>query len=200
MVCVNERLFVLRVIRHGESDLILHALSSKGAKLGLFARGALRSRKRFGGGVLEPTHYIEATYQPPRLRGNELTLGVLKEAKLIESFEGIRRSYERLQLAFYILDVLNRISHDGMLDGLDMFNLLGNTFRGLEIAEDLEKLRTHFEIKVLNYQGILPASAGFQMFLRTSSQKTDQIDISQTLWQDVKRQAHQALQEYIAPR
>ena len=58
----TEYLFVLRVIKYGEADLIVSGLNTMGAKIPLFAKYALKSRQRFGGGVLQPTHYIKATY------------------------------------------------------------------------------------------------------------------------------------------
>ena len=58
----TERLFILKVVKYGEADLLVFGLNSMGAKVPLFAKAALKSKKRFGGGVLESTHYIEATY------------------------------------------------------------------------------------------------------------------------------------------
>lgn len=195
---VRERLFILRVIRHGDADAIVHVLNMQGAKLSLFARSALRSKKRFGGGVLEPTHYIEALYRPGREAGAERRLGVLQEAALIEDFAAIRQDYDRLQLAFYVLDVVSRISQEGTQDGGDIFNLLGNTLRAIATNRHLERLRTHFEIKVLNYQGILPVLENAENFLRVSTQDCDKIEMKSHLWPQFKQRVHEALHEYIS--
>ena len=61
------------------------------------ARGALKSKKRFGGGVLEPTHQALFTYQKP-FGSSELHL--LKDAQIIHDFVAIRRSHERRDLKF----------------------------------------------------------------------------------------------------
>lgn len=80
--------FILKKSKFSESDLILQALSEEGEKVGFFVKGALRSKKRFGGGV-EPTHLIEVVYQKARQEGG---LNLLKEARLIEAFEGLRKT------------------------------------------------------------------------------------------------------------
>lgn len=87
---VKEKVFILKKTRYGEADLILQALTSRGARVSLFARAALKSRKRFGGGVLEPTHFIQAVYEEWQGRGGESPLLPLREATLLKGFEGLR--------------------------------------------------------------------------------------------------------------
>ena len=64
---VKERAIVLRRLKHGEADLIVHCLNEQGTKVSLFAKSAIKSRKRFGGGVLEPTHLIYICYKKPNI-------------------------------------------------------------------------------------------------------------------------------------
>ncbi len=54
----KTRLIILRTIKYSEADLIVHGLNTEGARINFMAKSALKSRKRFGGGVLEPTHYM----------------------------------------------------------------------------------------------------------------------------------------------
>ena len=63
MTQAQNRFIILKKMKYGESDLILHAISMQGEKLSFIARGALKSKKRFGGGVLEPTHFVSFTYK-----------------------------------------------------------------------------------------------------------------------------------------
>ncbi len=49
----QQKILVLRTYKHGESDLIVHALNSLGASMSFIAKGGLKSRKRFAGGVEE---------------------------------------------------------------------------------------------------------------------------------------------------
>ena len=49
-----------------ESNLIVRGLNSHGIKMSFIAKGALKSKRRFGGGVLDPCSFIEVEYQVSR--------------------------------------------------------------------------------------------------------------------------------------
>ncbi len=67
-----------------ESHLIIKGLNSEGSVLSFFARSALKSRKRFPGGVLEPGHYVEIEYcAPSRVDG----WNQLKSASILHAFD-----------------------------------------------------------------------------------------------------------------
>ena len=80
MVKKSGTFILLKKVRFAESDLILTGISSEGEKKSFLARSALKSRKRFGGGVLEPTHFVEIGYSE---KPGENRLGTLDEASLI---------------------------------------------------------------------------------------------------------------------
>ena len=151
----RDRIIVLRTIKHGESDLIVHALSSQVGRLNFIAKGAMRSKKRFGGGVLEPTHFVEVLYKK-KDEQIESPLHFLEEAKLINGFESLRLNYDRLQTAFYLLQLVSKVSQENDWYGQELFNLTGNTLRALESSEQPELLKTHFEMKLIASQGVLP--------------------------------------------
>ena len=81
---VKNKVFILRKTRYGDHDLILNCLTPEGARVSFFARSALRSKKRFGGGVLEPTHYVHVLYDDK----GDGKINTLKEASLIQDFPG----------------------------------------------------------------------------------------------------------------
>ena len=93
---LKEKILVLRTFKHGEADLVVHGLNPLGARMNFFARGAMKSRKRFAGGVLEPTHYIEVTYKQGASSDSD-PLHSLLEANLVRTFEGLRSNYSRLR-------------------------------------------------------------------------------------------------------
>jgi DNA repair protein RecO (recombination protein O) len=152
---VRDRIIVLRIIKHGESDLIVHSLSSQVGRLNFIAKGALRSKKRFGGGVLEPTHFIEVMYKR-KDEQIDAPLHFLEEATLLNGFESLRVNYERLQTAFYLMQLVSKVSQENDWYGQELFNLTGNTLRALQTSEQPELLKTHFEMKLLACQGVLP--------------------------------------------
>ena len=153
-----SRAFVLRVFKHGESDLIVRLLDREGSRITLAARGAMRSKKRFGGGVLEPSHFIEAVYTMGR---GDSDVGLLQEAKLVDGFNLIRSDYDRLQLALRFVSLIDRSGREASPDSEHLYDLLGHGLRSCESAKDLAKLRLHFEVKLLAHEGVLPHDFDF---------------------------------------
>jgi len=141
---IQSKVFILKKIKYAESDLILNCLNSYGARINFIAKGALRSRKRFGGGVLDPLNYVQTSYQEKK---NSDSLVLLKEATLIEDFPGLRSSYDRLETGFHFLKLILKLSREGVMDGNEVFHLLGNALRSAETSRNLHLLRTQFEMK-----------------------------------------------------
>lgn len=152
---ISDRLIILRTLKHSEADLIIHGLSPSRGRVNLIAKGALKSKKRFVGGVLEPSHYVEVLYSDRSHRG-EGALSFLEDAKLLRGFELLRSDYTKLELGFYFLKVIGRILQEEDPDAQAVFDLTGNALASLEFSQDLERLRVHFESKVLFVQGVMP--------------------------------------------
>ena len=157
------RALVLKRTKYGESDLVLHMLTPQGGKISALARGALKSKRRFGGGILEPTHFIEVVLRPsPRADG----MATLEEAKMVDAFDGLRTSYDRLDAALALVDTVNRIAQDGDTASAHLFDLLGNGLRNLQIAPNVESFRVQFSLKVLYHQGVLEVENWMGPFLK----------------------------------
>ncbi len=165
---------ILRKIKYSESDLIVHALSSEGEKLSFIARGALKSKKRFGGGILEPTHFINLTF---KLAEGEGRLHLLQEATLINDFANIRKDYDRLSFALHILECVNKVSQEGDTFSDFLFNLLGHTLKAIETAEDLLVLKMQFYLKLLLQQGVVNAEPWMGPFLRARISECNQLKL-----------------------
>ncbi|HWU44605.1 MAG TPA: DNA repair protein RecO [Bdellovibrio sp.] len=166
----KDRFIILRKMKYGEADLILHALSPRGEKLSFIARGALRSKKRFGGGILEPSHFVTLTYKPASDHGQ---LNVLEEATLVSDFAGIRADYDKLELALHVLECVSKVSQEGDQDSEFLFNLLGHTLRAIESAQDVLVLKMHFYLKFLLQQGVVNAEPWMAPFLKTNLNQTN---------------------------
>ena len=201
---VKDKVFVLKATRYGDADLILNCLSSKGARISLFARSALKSKKRFGGGVLEPTHYINVLYDEKNSpSSSESRLGTLKEASLIENFPGLRTDYARIETALHVVHLVGSVIREGEVDSGDLFNLLGNTLRTIEKTEvsnanQLNHLRTHFEVKLLANQGVLPVDdLEEQQLLRLPISESEKVNLSDDDWSRLRVRIKQILAEYL---
>ncbi len=197
----TERLFILKVIKYGEADLIVFGLNSMGAKIPLFAKSALKSRKRFGGGVLESTHYIEATYNDTSrsFRGpleteygrnhfvnHNHSFCFLREATLVYDFHKIRSDYDRLQLGFYMLKLVNHFCQEGLPDNGQVFHLLGNSLRALETSKKLHELQMAFELRLLKMQGILDEDHSMKRVLGGSISEHEQLNINPLIASSLK--------------
>ncbi len=190
----EEKIIVLRKIKHGESNLIVHGLNKHGAKMSFFARAAAKSLKRFGGGVLEPTHYIRINYHESK---SEDGLMQLEEAKLLEDFRHLRSNYERLDTALYAVTLIEKVSKEGVVDSPEIFDLLGNTLRAAETSEDLPKLRLHFQIRLLATQGVLPSTLGIDMFLSKPIREHQSVEVSTEDFSSLTIHIQKLLDQYL---
>jgi len=188
----SDKVIVLKTVRYSDDDLIIHGLNSQGAKISFFAKSALKSKKRFGGGVLEPTHYIQAQY---RKKSEDSALSTLLEAKLLEAFEGLRKDYERLETALYFLSLVDRVSHAE--DSKPLFDLLGNALRAAETCQAPTLLKLHFEYKLLSLQGVLPQIQNSEIFLRPL-RDNDHIRMEHPQRHQIQNQVSEVLTHYLS--
>ena len=147
----REKIIVLKTFPFLESDLILRGLTSSGVKMSFIAKGALKSKNRFAGGVLEPCSFIEVEYKVSRR-----SLHRLNQAWFLKDFRGLRQDYHRLTAALYFVGVVESLSTESEQDSHELFNLLGNALIEAENTSHLENLKLFFQIKLLFLQGILP--------------------------------------------
>jgi DNA repair protein RecO (recombination protein O) len=195
---IQEKLFILKKTRFGEADLILQALRPNGARVGLFARSAMRSRKRFGGGALEPTHFVLALYDERRERGGESVLFPLREASLLNGFARLRSDYSRLEAALRFVRLACDVSREGDVGSGELFNLLGNALSAAETTASLEKLRIHFEARVLAAQGVLPREREEAVLLRAPVSEHERAPLAESEWRDVSGRVHSAMRAYLS--
>lgn len=168
----QDKFIILKKIKYGEADLIIHALGSDGARSSFMARSALKSKKRFGGGILEPLHFVNFSY---RDTNNPEKLKTLTEASLIEDFKDIRTSYEKLELALFVLNCVSHVSLEGDKNSEVLFNLTGHTLRAISKSDSLEVLKLHFCLKFLYQQGVISFEQWMSPFLKANMSETAQL-------------------------
>ena len=169
----KSKVLILRATKYGEADLILQALTNGGEKISLLARGALKSKKRFSGGVLEPTHFVEVRYKKPV---SDNKIATLEEATLINGFEKLRSSYEKVEAALYVLECLSKVSQEGDAVSDRLFNLAGHSLKSLEKAVDLKLFRVHFCLKLLFQQGVLEPESWMGVYLKSSMAEHEKME------------------------
>lgn len=164
---------ILKKMKYGEADLIIHALSSAGTKKSFIARSALKSKKRFGGGILEPTHYVLFTYKKGK---SEDQLNVLNEAVLIADFKEIRTDFDKIEFALFMLNCAYHVSQEGDFDSHFLFNLIGHSLRKLGKTDNLQRFKLHFCLKFLFQQGVISVEDWMAPFLKINMADSDQLD------------------------
>lgn len=163
--------------------------------MSFIARGALRSKKRFGGGILEPTHFVALTFKQASQAGQ---LNVLQEATLINDFAGIRKDYDRLELALHALDCVSKVSQEGDRTSEFLFNLLGHTLKAIETAQDSLVLKMHFYLKFLLQQGVVNAESWMAPFLKTNLADTNQLLIHRQIVDEELQSVELMVKHYLA--
>jgi DNA repair protein RecO (recombination protein O) len=192
----KAKALILRSTKYGEADLILQALTSGGEKVSLLARGALKSKKRFGGGVLEPTHFVEVRFKKP-LQENRIS--TLEEATLLNGFEDLRKDYDKMEVAFFVIETLGKASQEGDSDSSGLFNLGGHSLKALEKATALACFRLHFCLKLLFQQGVLEPESWMTPYLGTSMSEHEKIEGLSDPQSDLHlRWAENKLREYLS--
>jgi DNA repair protein RecO (recombination protein O) len=195
---VQDKVIILRKTRYGDADLILNCIGLKSGRISLYARSALKSKKRFGGGVLEPTHFVQVVYEDKSSSASsENRLHTLKEALLLDGFDDLRLDYSRIEAGLHFVRLISEVVREGEVDSLELFNLLGNTLRAAEKSMHLDRLRTHFEVKLLAQQGVLPVEAEEATLLKAGIAAHDQIELSAEQWAVVRAQVRRVLREYL---
>jgi DNA repair protein RecO (recombination protein O) len=195
---MRARVIVLKIIKHSESDLFVHTLNSEGDRLHFLARGALKSKKRFGGGVLEPTHYLDVLYKEGRSTDAE-PLHFLQEAKVIRDFQGVRSNYERLSLALYLVGLVHQLTRTGAVGAKEIFDLLGHALSSCESVEHTENLKLQFQAKLLYSQGVLDLVEEFAPLIRHSLKQADELSLALPLRQSLQKHMDLATEEMLHP-
>ena len=191
----KDKIIVLQNIRHLESHLIVKGLNSKGQILSFFASFALKSRKRFASGVLEPGGYIQVEYRSSK---GETGWNRLIQAHLLNKFMKIRQDYDKLHLALHFLKMFNQAGQEGMEGDPELFHLLGNTLTALEISPDLESLKLFFEIRFLFLQGVLPVELqNKSVFFENTIKEHSQVDLSRENIPSIHQELKTALYQYL---
>ena len=105
---IQTEALVLRAVDFGESDQILHLLIPDSGRITAIAKGARRSVRRFAGTLDLFNHLsIQVDLRRPT------TMARLDQARLIESFGGLRVDLVRFALGCYLLELFDRLAPEG---------------------------------------------------------------------------------------
>ena len=145
---------VLRSIRYGEADRILHLYTPDHGRLGAIAKGARRARSRFGA-RLEPFFQIRAVLHEGR--GDLYTVTAVDT---IDAHAGLRESAAALDAAARACDAVARLFETGEPHP-EVFALLANQLALLALASvhpttARPENALAFRLKLLLAAGLVP--------------------------------------------
>jgi DNA repair protein RecO (recombination protein O) len=151
---VKTQAVVLRSIRYGEADRIVHLYTPHRGRIGAIAKGVRRSRSRFGG-RLEPFFRLDLVLHEGR---SELL--TITGAQTVEGYGRLRSDGPALDSAARACDALGRL-FDTTEPHPEVFNLLCNELALLdaEPARATHANQLAFRLKLLLAAGLAPQLA-----------------------------------------
>lgn len=184
---------ILKTNLFRESDLGVQILSTNGTKQDFVAKYALKSKKRFAGGVLEPSHYIEYSWKTSTSSG----ITYMEEAKILDSFEGLRDSYEKLETAMRGIQLALKVCKED-LEQEEVFHILGNYLKLCASIKADKKTYLHFKIRLLSTIGILPNQIEFATFQQTPLSESDGLNISEATLRTIENALRPYKEDYLS--
>ena len=153
MAVVRCEAILLRAVDYGESDRIVHLLTSDGGRLTAIAKAARRSQRRFPG-TLDTFNQlaIEGRMKP------RATMAFLERATLIDPFLGLRADPARYALASFLMEMLDRLSPEGIVgpEAERLFVFAIESLKLLERVRPTPSLRLLLELRGLDALGLRP--------------------------------------------
>ena len=141
--------FVISTLDYGDSDRVVSLFSLEHGRIKAFARGAKKSRKRFGA-ALETFARIEAQI---KIKDG---LSSLLQADIITVYPGIRADLGRIAHALYACELVEAMTPEGQpLPRL--YRLFAAWLDRMETEAAVEDDRRFFEINLLNILGYRPS-------------------------------------------
>jgi DNA repair protein RecO len=88
-------------------------------------------------------------------------IDLITEANITDDFKEIRKSLSKVSLAYYFMEVVGKITHEGEKNQ-ELFDLIVNNLNRLKTETKLKELRFDFILKLLTIMGYWPH--GQQLF------------------------------------
>jgi DNA repair protein RecO (recombination protein O) len=152
---VKTEAIVLRSMRYGEADRILHLYTPHRGRVGAIAKGVRRAKSRFGG-RLEPFFHVRLVLYEGRS-----DLLTVTSAETVAPHAGLRTEAQRLDAAARACDAVGRL-FDTPEPHPEVFHLLANELALLDAdaVHAGEGGRLAFRLKLLVAAGLAPHLAG----------------------------------------
>ncbi|MBP1723165.1 MAG: repair protein [Deltaproteobacteria bacterium] len=141
---------ILHTMLYGESDQIVTLYTLDFGKVKGIAKGAKRSRKRFGS-RLEIASYVKVTF----FEKETSSLVRLSNCDLIQPFEGLREDIHRLAWASYFIELVNEMTAE-RIQNKPLFKILVAFLTFISKGMLKEEIQRVFETRFLSCLGYQP--------------------------------------------
>ncbi len=139
---VKTRAIVTKTTRHGESDLVVSFLTEEHGLVKGYARGAVKSKKRFAG-CFEPFTLLSVTL---RFKASAGLVGI-DSADILDAHYGIREDLDRINAGAVMLRFASMMEPGAGF--AEPFLFMRDTLKVLEKAKDPVALCAVFVVKFL---------------------------------------------------
>lgn len=150
MPLYRTQAIILRTIPYGEADQIVTLYTLRFGKIKGIAKGAKRSRKRFGN-TLEIGSYIHATF----FEKETSDLVRLSHCDLIRPFAGLREDIRKLAWGSYFIELISELTAE-KIPSPPIFRLLTAFLNLIDRGMLKEELQRVFEVRLLSQLGYRP--------------------------------------------
>ncbi len=142
---IRQRAIVLRRTNYGEADRIVQFITPDG-ELSALAKGARKQNSKLAGGI-EP--FCLSDIVVVKGKGE---LYPLTSAKLIRYYDNIIKDFDRMELAYKVLDIIAKSSRG--ISGGKWFEILADTLKGIDrLNMDLRTVKAWFYINIAGELG-----------------------------------------------
>jgi len=139
---------VLGHIEYGEADRIIKLFTAEKGKITAIAKGVRKIRSRKAG-------HLEPFTRASLFLAKGRNLDIITQAETLDSYIGLREDLERLALASYVVEVVDRFTYEEG-QNIGIFRLLANTLSRLETLPNAETVVHYYETRLLDLLGFRP--------------------------------------------
>lgn len=138
---------VIRRSDFGEADRVLTLLTPRG-KRRVVAKGVRKTTSRLAG-------HIELFTHATMLLAVGRNLDIVTQSAIRESFDLLRADLERIGAAYYMAELVDRLTEDED-ENTRAFELLVGTLRALDTTRSISLVLRHYELHLLDALGYRP--------------------------------------------
>ncbi|HMQ67859.1 MAG TPA: DNA repair protein RecO [Ignavibacteria bacterium] len=151
MQIIKTEAFVLKCFKYGETSKIVTLFTKDYGKISAIAKGVRNYKSRICG-TMESMNYISAVIYMKENREIQL----VSNAEYKRSFPGIVKDFDKIEIAFKIIEMVNRSVTENYINSR-IFDLLIKVFSGLEKADkNYSNYALYFLMNLADILGLSP--------------------------------------------